>query len=78
MLNFLKSRKFKVILWMLALLIGVMLYAVFVGGYTISGVGFFKTITAPFQKVSNSISQRVEFGLDLYRNAENYYEEKSG
>ena len=75
MLNFLKSKKFKVVLWLRALLIGLMLYAVFVGGYTISGVGFFKTVAAPFQKVSNAISQRVEFGLDLYRNAENYYEE---
>ena len=75
MLNFLKSKKFKAVLWLLALLIGLMLYAVFVGGYTISGIGFFKSVTAPIQKVSNSISQRVEFGLDLYRNAENYYEE---
>ncbi|MBE6875605.1 MAG: rod shape-determining protein MreC [Ruminococcus sp.] len=75
MLNFLKSGKCKAVLWVLALLIGLMLYAVFVGGYTISGVGIFKMIASPFQKASNAISQHVEYGLDLYRNAEDYYEE---
>lgn len=75
MLNFLKSGKCKVVLWVLALLIGLMLYAVFVGGYTISSVGLFRTIIAPFQKASNAISQQVEYGLDLYRNAEKYDEE---
>ncbi|MBR1528365.1 MAG: rod shape-determining protein MreC [Oscillospiraceae bacterium] len=75
MLNFLKSGKCKAVLWVLALLIGLMLYAVFVGGYTISSVGVFKAIAAPFQKLSNSISQHVEYGLDLYRNAEDYSEE---
>lgn len=75
MLNFLKSRKCKAVLWVLALLIGLMLYAVFVGGYTISSVSVFNTIAAPFQRLSNSISQHVEYGLDLYRNAEDYYEE---
>ncbi len=75
MLNFLKSRKCKIVLWVLALFIGLMLYAVFVGGYTISGIGIFKTIAAPFQRISSAISQRVEYGLDLYRNAEDYYEE---
>lgn len=75
MLNFLKSGKCKAVLWVLALLIGLMLYAVFVGGYTISSVALFQAVAAPFQKLSNSISQHVEYGLDLYRNAEDYSEE---
>ena len=75
MLNFLKSRKCKAVLWVLALLIGLMLYAVFVGGYTISSVSVFNAVAAPFQRMSNAISQHVEYGLDLYRNAEDYYEE---
>jgi len=74
-LNFLKSGKCKAVLWVLALLIGLMLYAVFVGGYTISSVALFQAVAAPFQKLSNSISQHVEYGLDLYRNAEDYSEE---
>jgi rod shape-determining protein MreC len=59
----------------LALLIGVMIYAVSMGGYTISTVGIFKSIAAPFQKASNSISSRVEYVLNLYGNAESCYEE---
>lgn len=70
MLNFLKSRKCKAVLWMLALMIGLMLYAVFVEGYTIGSLGMFQAITAPMQRVSNAITQQVEYGLDVYRNAE--------
>lgn len=75
MMNFLKSIKFRIMLCLLALLIGIMLYAVFVGGYTIGAVSLFQTAIAPFQKASNAISEKVEYVLDLYRNAESYYEE---
>ncbi len=75
MLNFLRSRKCKAVLWVLALLTGLMLYAVFMEGYTISVIGIMKTISAPFQRASNAISQHVEYALDIYRNAENYDEE---
>ncbi len=74
-MHFLKSKKFKILLWLLALFIGLMLYAVFMGGYTISPVSMLQTLTSPVQKASNSISERVEYGLDLFRNAESYYEE---
>ena len=62
-------------LCLLALLVGIMLYAVLVGGYTIHAVSLFKTVTAPLQNASNAISERVEYVLDLYRNAESYYQE---
>ncbi|MDE6730008.1 MAG: rod shape-determining protein MreC [Oscillospiraceae bacterium] len=75
MIHFFKSIRFRIMLFLIALLTGIMLYAVFVGGYTISAVGLFKTMTAPLQNLSNAISERVEYGLDLYRNAENYYQE---
>lgn len=75
MINFLKSMKFRIMLCLLALLTGIMMYAVSVGGYTISAVSLFKTVTAPLQNASNAISERVEYVLDLYRNAESYYEE---
>ena len=75
MSNFWKSTKCRVILCILALLIGVMIYALSTGGYTISTVGLFKRIAAPFQYASNAISQRVEYGLNLYRNAEFHYEQ---
>ncbi len=73
--NFLKSTKCKVILFILALLVGIMIYAVSQGGYTISSIGFFKTIAAPFQRASNAISENVEHVLDMYSNAEEYYDE---
>lgn len=74
-MNFLKSTKCKVILCILALLVGVMVYAVSVGGYTISTVGLFNSIAAPFQKASNAISERVEYVLNLYSNAEYHYQQ---
>ncbi len=73
--NFLKSTRFRVILCIIALLVGVMVYAVSVGGYTISGIGLFNSIAAPFQKASNAISERVEYLLNLYSNAEYHYEQ---
>lgn len=73
--NFLKSTKCRVILCIIALLVGVMVYAVSVGGYTISTVGLFNSIVAPFQKASNAISERVEYMLTLYSNAEYHYQQ---
>ncbi len=75
MSNFFKSTKCKIILLVLALLIGVMIYAVSMGGYTISSVGFFKTLTLPFQRASNAISQKVEYVLGIYADADAYYQE---
>ena len=73
--NFLKSTKCKIILFILALLTGVMVYALSVGGYTIRTVDIFKTLTAPFQRASSAIAQRVEYTLDVYRDAEKNYED---
>ncbi len=73
--KFLQSTKCKVILFVLSLLIGIMVYAVLKGGYTITGIGIFKNISAPFQQWSNAISQRVEFVLDMYTSSEQLYEE---
>ncbi len=73
--NFFKSTKCRIILFILALLIGVMLYAVSQGGYTISSIGVFNAVIAPFQRASNAISERVEHVLDMYSGAQAYYEE---
>ncbi len=75
MANFFKSTKCKIILFVLALLIGVMLYAVFVGGYTISSIGVFKSLVMPFQRASNAISEKVEYVLGIYTDADAYYQE---
>lgn len=75
MANFFKSTRCKVILFILALLVGIMIYAVSQGGYTIASIGIFNKIAAPFQRASNAISENVEHVLDLYSNAEAYYAE---
>ncbi len=75
MTNFLKSTRFKVIVCILALLVGIMVYAVSVGGTTISAVELFRNLTAPVERFSNSISERVEHSLEVYRNAEAHYEQ---
>lgn len=73
--NFLKSAKFRIIVCILALLVGVMIYALTMGGYTISTVGVFRSIAAPFQRASNAISSRVEYILEVYSNARENYEQ---
>lgn len=75
MMNFFKSTRFKVILFILALLVGIMIYAVSAGGYTISAIGIFRAVTAPIQRASNAISERVEHSLNVYRDAEAHYEQ---
>lgn len=75
MREFLKSTRFKVLLAFLAFLIGIMIYAVTKGGYSISGASFVNTISKPFRSVSNSISVRIEHSLDKLSNATEYYNE---
>ena len=73
--HFLKSTRFKVIVLILALLVGIMIYAVSAGGYQISAEGLFRAVAAPVQRFSNSISERVEHSLHVYRDAEIHYEQ---
>lgn len=75
MRDFLKSTKFKVLLFFVAFLIGIMVYSVTRGGYSLRGVSFFNTITKPFRSASNGISRGVEDTLDKYTHASEYYEE---
>lgn len=75
MSHFLKSTRFKVILFIIALLVGIMIYAVSAGGYQLSAEGLFRAVAAPVQRFSNSISERVEHSLHVYRDAEIHYEQ---
>ena len=59
----------------IALLVGIMIYAVSSAGYSISAVSIFHTITAPIQQASNMLSERVEHSLNVYRDAEAHYEQ---
>lgn len=74
MREFFHSIKFKVILAIAAVLIGIMLYS-----GTTAGMGaassFFGKIFAPIQAFSTNISENVKSSLDMLTNARQYYED---
>lgn len=63
MREFFKSTRFKILLAFLAFLLGIMIYAVTKGGYSVSGASFINTITKPFRAVSNGISMKMNIIL---------------
>lgn len=75
MREFIKSTRFKILLAFLAFLIGIMIYAVTKGGYSVSGSSFINTITKPFRRAANSISMGIEKKLDIFSDSDSYYEE---
>ncbi|MCR5601467.1 MAG: rod shape-determining protein MreC [Ruminococcus sp.] len=75
MRDFLKSTRFKILLAFLAFLIGIMIYSVTKGGYSVSGASFLNSITKPFRAASNRISMKMENTVDKLSNADQYYEE---
>ncbi|WP_303805189.1 rod shape-determining protein MreC [Ruminococcus flavefaciens] len=70
-----KSTRFKVMVGFLAFLVGMMVYAVTRGGYSVSGASFINTVTKPFRAASNSISRKMEHTVDKLTNADKYIEE---
>ena len=75
MREFIKSTRFKILLAFLAFLMGIMIYAVTKGGYSVSSVSFINTLTKPVRKLSNGISMKMEQRIDKMQNADEYYEE---
>jgi len=75
MRDFIKSTRFKILLAFLAFLVGIMVYAVTKGGYSVSGASFINTVTKPFRAASNRISMKMENTVDKLSNADDYYEE---
>lgn len=75
MREFFKSTRFKIILGFLAFLVGMMIYAVTKGGYSLAGVSFINTATKPFRFVSNSVAVKIETVADRIKNADDYYTE---
>lgn len=74
MKEFFNSAKFKIIVCILALLIGVMIYSGTKSGSE-SGSSFFGRAFAPIQKFSTNLSNKVESSLDMLTNASQYYED---
>ena len=75
MREFIKSTRFKILMSFLAFLLGIMIYAVTKGGYSVSSVSFINTLTKPVRRVSNGVSMKIERKLDKMQNADDYYNE---
>lgn len=75
MRDFFKSTRFKILLAFIAFLVGIMVYSVTKGGYSISGESFINTVSKPFRTVSNSIGMKIETSLDKLSKAEEIYDE---
>lgn len=73
--DFFKSFRFKVLLCLCALIVGVTIYTVTRGGYSSGSSSFFGTMFAPLQRLSESISESVTSSLDSVVNADRYYRE---
>lgn len=70
MKDFFFSRTFKVIVCILALIVGIMLYSA-----TQSGGNAVQKIISPIQEFSTNISSSVQSWLDMLTNARQYYED---
>lgn len=75
MREFFKSKGFKFLLAFIAFLVGIMIYAVTKGGYSVSGKSIINTISKPFWTVSNSISMKIENTAEKVSRAEEIYDE---
>ena len=73
--GFFRSKKFRIILCIVALLIGMMLYAVTRDGYTLPTTGFLGTVLNPIRSVSNSISSGVQDTMDVFTKSKEYQTE---
>lgn len=73
--GFFRSKKFRIILCIIALLIGMMLYAVTQDGYTLPTTGIIGKICNPIRSVSNRISNSVEDTLDIFTRSKEYQQE---
>lgn len=75
MKEFIQSIKFKILIGIFALLLGITLFAATTGGEDSFVSSFFGAIVSPFQKLSNSISDKVYSTLDMLSNSDKYYKE---
>jgi rod shape-determining protein MreC len=75
MKDFIRSLKFKILVGILALLMGIMVYAATTAGGRSLISSFFGAVVSPFQKASSAISNKVSTTIDMLVNADNYYDE---
>lgn len=75
MRDFFKGFKFKIIVCVFALVLGVVIYVAVSGGFSTFPENVLSTIAKPFVSVSNAVSQWVEGTLDKFANADRYKSE---
>lgn len=75
MKDFFHSLKFKIILCLLALVLGFMIYAAVSGGNVIFPKSILETAAQPFVAAATAVSDWAERTLDAFMNAEKYREE---
>ncbi|MGN0642235.1 MAG: rod shape-determining protein MreC [Huintestinicola sp.] len=75
MRDFFHSVKFKIIIALMAVLIGAMIYSVTTGGYASGSSYVFEMIFEPIRSLSSKISEKASTSLDMLINAEKYYNE---
>ena len=74
MREFFRRKGFKFLLALIAFLMGIMIYAVTKGGYSVSGKSLINTISKPFRMVSNSISMKLENTAERVAEADEIYQ----
>lgn len=73
MKEFFGSKKFKAIICILALIVGIMIYAAVSSSTLISSA--LGTVFAPVQKVTQGVTSSISSAFDMLVNAKDYYEE---
>lgn len=73
--DFFRTTKFRILIALMAVIIGVMIYSLTKGGYASGSSSFLSFIFEPVQKISTSISEGVSQKLDMLINAKKYYDE---
>ena len=72
MRDFFKGFKFKIIICIFAVVLGLVIYAAVSGGFSTVPETVISTITKPFVIASNAVSQWVEDTIDKFTNADRY------
>ena len=75
MRDFFHSFKFKIIIALMAVLLGAMIYSVTTGGYSSGSSYLFELVFEPLKSLSMKLSDKISTSLDMVMNAEEYYEE---
>ncbi len=75
MRDFFRSIKFRLILCLIALTIGIMLYSLAQSGYSVGGSKFVNTLARPFRYASTAVSESLTVGASHIFSSKKYYNE---